>query len=346
MENLKADLITKSKLPLETSTDCKKLSTQIFHKTNEYVSTQTLRRILGLVKTDTKPTIKTLDILSRYMGFDSYNSYIISNSKSNTSEKKNIELLRLLYLTPIQNSHKESQSPLFRTLSKFIYDSPSNLSLFEDDVIFTENFKFYFIEKFPPFDLYFKGLETILHKLQEYYKNDIWFCFFVDSFYFLNALIEFSDDNLRTSFNALKNLSLKNIHPFLIGRFFGAKIALTNSSSQREKYHHDLIQFIIEEQNHADKFCILFTYTEFLIHQKLFSWAEGLIKLHYKSDEKHHNWLDYGYKEVIKIFLHLCLVENNKKNEAKEIQQYIEINAIPFYFREYYSSMYHKYYLG
>ena len=67
--------------------------------------------------------------------------------------------------------------------------------------------------------------------------------------------------------------------------------------------------------------------------------------LHYKSDEKLYSWLDYGYKEVIKVFLHLCFVENNKKNDAKKIQQFIEINAIPFYFRKYYSWMHSKYYL-
>ena len=52
-----------------SSRDCIQLSEDIFEKTRDQVSPNTLRRIFGLVKADYPPSYGTCQILMRYCGF-------------------------------------------------------------------------------------------------------------------------------------------------------------------------------------------------------------------------------------------------------------------------------------
>jgi len=58
--------------------DCIGLAKDIFEKIKSKLSTDTLRRIFGLIKTDTQPSLFTLEVLSKYIGFVSYDDF--SNS--------------------------------------------------------------------------------------------------------------------------------------------------------------------------------------------------------------------------------------------------------------------------
>ena len=58
--------------------DCGNLSNSIFEKVKSSVSTDTLRRIFGLIETKSQPSLFTLEILSKYVGFDGYYDFINS----------------------------------------------------------------------------------------------------------------------------------------------------------------------------------------------------------------------------------------------------------------------------
>ena len=58
--------------------DCNNLSNSIFGKVKSSVSTDTLRRIFGLIETKSQPSLFTLEILSKYVGFDGYYDFINS----------------------------------------------------------------------------------------------------------------------------------------------------------------------------------------------------------------------------------------------------------------------------
>ena len=73
---------------ISTSTNCNQLSREIQVKTSHYISAQTLRRLYGLVKTNTSPSLFTLDTLSQYCGYEDWNQLY--------SEKRNIDS------TPVQ----------------------------------------------------------------------------------------------------------------------------------------------------------------------------------------------------------------------------------------------------
>src|SRR5690606_2742175 len=58
-----------------TATDCENLAHDLKENLNEVVSSQTLRRFFGLIKATSKTSIFTLDLLSRYCGFEDYENF-------------------------------------------------------------------------------------------------------------------------------------------------------------------------------------------------------------------------------------------------------------------------------
>ncbi|HLG38082.1 MAG TPA: hypothetical protein VI461_00390, partial [Chitinophagaceae bacterium] len=66
-----------------TSRDCIQMVEDIYHKTGETVNANTLRRFFGLVKADYPASVSTLNILSKYCGFNSIDE--IGNTTNNDS---------------------------------------------------------------------------------------------------------------------------------------------------------------------------------------------------------------------------------------------------------------------
>lgn len=71
--------------------DCKLLSNNILETTREYLSPATLRRIFGLLLTNSNPSRVTLDILSRYIGLRDWEHFIDNNRVSSNSHNNMID---------------------------------------------------------------------------------------------------------------------------------------------------------------------------------------------------------------------------------------------------------------
>ena len=67
---------------VSTSTDFESLSVVIEHEIGEYISSSTLKRLWGYVTLKPTPRISTLDVLSRYIGHQSFAVYRESLKKS------------------------------------------------------------------------------------------------------------------------------------------------------------------------------------------------------------------------------------------------------------------------
>ena len=73
------DIQRKSSINLNSVRELKRLMEEIEILTNETIGFNTLRRLFGFLP-KTKPSIKTLNTLSRFLGFSSYSTYL--NDKS------------------------------------------------------------------------------------------------------------------------------------------------------------------------------------------------------------------------------------------------------------------------
>ncbi|MFI3321920.1 MAG: hypothetical protein R3Y50_05290 [Rikenellaceae bacterium] len=63
------------KRPILTTTDFEALSTIIEHEINEYISASTLKRLWGYVSDKHKPRVYTLNVLAKYIGYESFQQF-------------------------------------------------------------------------------------------------------------------------------------------------------------------------------------------------------------------------------------------------------------------------------
>jgi hypothetical protein len=88
--------------------DCKTLSEKVFDQTHEYISPATLRRLFGFLKTNSKPTRVTLDILARYCGFSHWQDFVENQIKASATSKSNTPELWSLIMTNSQEANHHS----------------------------------------------------------------------------------------------------------------------------------------------------------------------------------------------------------------------------------------------
>jgi len=95
IESLLALVAQKSEHPLSTITNLNRLVAEIKKSTGEKLSVSTLRRLLGMVDSDHEPSIGTLDILSRYVGYRGWRDFIAHDEGSDAqSQFVNEKLIR------------------------------------------------------------------------------------------------------------------------------------------------------------------------------------------------------------------------------------------------------------
>lgn len=82
---VKTLLEQKSGRGLRLSADCEYLALDIESKTGEHIGVNTLKRLLGFIDDEREPRISTLDIIARYLGFDSWDLLKVYDDKSNSS---------------------------------------------------------------------------------------------------------------------------------------------------------------------------------------------------------------------------------------------------------------------
>lgn len=73
--------------PILYPSDCEVLREDIEQSTNQRISTNTLKRLLGFLRTDSVPRAYTLDIIAHYLGFVGYDALVRSlNPDEDTTE--------------------------------------------------------------------------------------------------------------------------------------------------------------------------------------------------------------------------------------------------------------------
>jgi hypothetical protein len=140
-----------------TSRDCIQMVEDIYHKTGETVNANTLRRFFGLVKAEYPASLSTLNILSRYCGFNSVDEIeqIVQSGSSETSVNKE-EVLRymvsLFRSTQISGHEERTFYPLVEQTIVFLERNPSLIDKFQREIARTSTGQYYYYEKLPNID--------------------------------------------------------------------------------------------------------------------------------------------------------------------------------------------------
>ena len=77
IEILKKKTIQKCGFSMNSLGDCQKLSNHILEFQDDFISYNTLRRFFGVIHNDSKPSLNTLNILSKFNGYKDYNSFSV-----------------------------------------------------------------------------------------------------------------------------------------------------------------------------------------------------------------------------------------------------------------------------
>lgn len=84
----------KARHELRISADCEYLAYDIESVTGAHIGVNTIKRLLGFVIDERQPRTTTLDIISRYLGFDNWETLRIYDDNSNSSFQTTVDELR------------------------------------------------------------------------------------------------------------------------------------------------------------------------------------------------------------------------------------------------------------
>ena len=273
--------------------------------------------------------------MCRFLGFDSYNSYILSKNNEPTGHVFP-DMLQLVYKTALQPEKDLNYHFVCRGLSHYCYKSPGLMDAIPDEILNTVPFQRYFIGRFPLLDLMDHGFGKILEHYKKYSGDDAVKLFVHTSIYLHRYK---SGKTEKKWLRALESIPPKNLHPFLVGRYYGLQLHQNTDANQREK----LLKSIQKELAHASDYkrlCMLFTFLDFAISADMFAESLTLLTRYNPNPSKIKNWVEYGYFEVFKIYRLLCLARTGKFEEAEKLKEEISIEAVAFYFRKTYRLMY------
>lgn len=83
-----------------TNSDYELLSTHISEEVKEYISASSLKRIFGKVSYSSEPSISTLNILARYIGFENWYQFVNKQSKDEPVEQPQVKRKNMFLILP------------------------------------------------------------------------------------------------------------------------------------------------------------------------------------------------------------------------------------------------------
>lgn len=227
---LKELIKRKSNLNCQSFPDIMELQYQIRKNTQEYLSTPTLSRFFGLVKNGFKPSVDTLNILSRFVNYNSFEEFELLNNDQRAQRSKTSPAVQLILsiFSRIETVHPEERglTQVLRNIHKIIDNDRELRSAIYPFMAASDFGRKYFFEQFVNLNAlnghYGDGLKhylayTIERSQQFFAYNLLCYRYFLtgdlNSFnYFYNKLADFDLNEIKT------------FHCHNIGRFLAVKI--------------------------------------------------------------------------------------------------------------------------
>ena len=326
---------------IRSSRDCILLSEEIFSKTAFKINENTLRRFFGLVKADYPPSESTLNILSRYCGFESFDELHASSiSRKNAGEDQNAAtilnfLISIFRIIPTKDYNDETFLALVKHTIQFLNRHPELSDKFQKAIAKTKNGQEFYFEQFINID----GLNSFYGEGLRYYlleKKTPEAQIFGHALLCLRGWLSDKASEVKQHYEAVMEQRLnKSIHPFVCGRYFATQLYYANINDL------DIERILIEAHYfHAtlrdgSNNYRLFPAFEYVISSALLvteHYDEALYYINYalKNYPEKHSYVEEGFYIDIDLIKALVLVKNDKKMEAEKI--YNQIKPSKFYF--------------
>lgn len=318
-----------------TAGDCLLLSEEIYFKVSIKVNSNTLRRFFGLVKSDFLPSSTTLEILSKYCGFSTFDELIkLKSSTGKISDQNNYNESVLNYLislfknAPVNKDSEKTFLCIVKHTIHFLQRHPQLIDKFQRAVSKTRNGQKFYFEQFVNIDhlnsFYGNGLSYYVIE-----KNTPEAQIFGHSLLCLKHYLSKNASGVKKHYEEVIKHQLKKIsHPILFGRFFATQLlyaemyGLPIETIQYEAQH---AHAIIKKRGDDCKF---FPYFEYIVSPVLLLIGqpeEALCYVNYSLSNypKEHLSIEPGLYQTLDLIKALTLAMAGRKKEAEKLFQYI-----------------------
>lgn len=248
--SLKKELESSFGRRIKSSRDCIQLVEDIYHKTGETINSNTLRRFFGLVKADYPASHSTLNILSKYCGFNSIDEIEqISSSDNGESAVHKEEIVRymvsLFRTSEVFINQEKVFYPIVEQTIAFLERNPSLIDKFQREIAKTSTGQCYYYEKLVNIDrlngYYGDGLRHYLRS-----NNTDEGKIFAHSIQVFRHWLTRNSDQLGRHMAELSELSAATNFPqHILGRLIAAKLydahvngdGIDRILAEAKKYH-------------------------------------------------------------------------------------------------------------
>ena len=212
---------------LTHSHQCEKLCTDIKHTTKKHIGANTVRRVLGFLKKEHSTSLKTLDILAEYSGYDNWSSFTEQADKLKY-EPLSIQTEAAFYLNFYKIDMREEADMNYhnacRNIALRILFNNALLDKLASSLAKNPITQIYFYERFP----YIDGLGSSYKKYLKFYlqhKSTEEAKIFGNTLLFLSAFLCENSKELNTYHSNLQQIEInETMHPFTIARYIGSNI--------------------------------------------------------------------------------------------------------------------------
>ncbi len=252
-----------------SSRDCIELSEEIYNKTQQQLNPNTLRRFFSLVKAEYPPSQSTLNILSKYCGFQSIDDiYKIKNTETLDEGSINPDTVLHFFVSIFKNTVVENLGD-----KTFVNVVTNTIKFLNANLFLTDKFQSLIAKTKNGIDYYFEHFVNV-DKLNNFYGNGLRYYLkekgtteaevLTASLYVLKYWLSAEDEKLLKSGAPLfTGIALEKMHPYIRARqcaalLFYSYVNKTDSENIRIDIHN--LYSEISESVETRKFLCHFTY--------------------------------------------------------------------------------------
>lgn len=347
MKKIKPIIENRYGKPITFSSECIDVSKHIFNTTGLTLSAQTLRRMLGFIDSKVMPSKNSLEIIALYCGFNSFKDLKQSQKKQiNISKNDNITIIKSFYNIDLHAAYDFNYQNACGNIAKLILNDLPLLNQISSFLSKNKIAQIFFFERFPYIDGLCNGYETSLKKYYQEKKTNEAQLFSLCLMH-LGAVLSLNKQKAKKYLHAINTIPVtKDVHSFVIARKLMANL-LNAYNDKNDLLLESLIYdaFTTEENIQKTKkdyfpfFAFVMTDAFHLIERPLE--AEKMLRIcnAYQAPTNsnvNEMPIDLGYIKGIELMNGLSAYHLGDHKKAKRILNSIEVQNIPFIFRNYF----------
>ncbi len=351
LEKLKQLLLDESSIKLKRSVDCDKLAELVSKKTNTYINGISFKRLFGFTQYPFNPSIQTLDILCKYLGFENWYKYEQYQISRATLSKHELDIYSSIFDFDFVNDvepYEGAFQSVARKIALRFREDPITLIRHLPQLILKEQFQIFFAEHFPDYDnlcaYYYHVYESYLEQ-----KKTPEAQLFGNCMLFLNAFWLMDKENCEKHLKKINSITWDIcIHPYIIGRYYACNFLFDSFFNNGQEFEKNYLEYITLRDSLPKKGKHFYDFpaseyivSEALLHCKQF---EKCIEVIDKATQDYNLRMEFvrkGYYRQMQLFRLIAARELNKDLDIND--QLNKINPDNFYFisKMYYKVLFH-----